>query len=54
MNYLEQTGTSYKEELDTLLAPNFQSVETTVPQVWWNRKFPTVKLAQFNLRDVPA
>jgi hypothetical protein len=32
----------------------FISVETTVPQVWWNRKFPTVKLAQFNLRDVPA
>ena len=29
---LEQTGTSYKEELDTLLAPNFQSFKNVIIQ----------------------
>lgn len=32
MNCLEQTGTSYKEELDTLLAPNFPSFKNVMIQ----------------------
>lgn len=32
MNCLEKTGSSYKEELDTLLAPNFQSFKNVIIQ----------------------
>lgn len=34
MNCLEQTGTSYIKELDTLLAPNFQSFKNIIIQPW--------------------